>query len=402
MSHSMKTWERVVNQRLRGLTTFRTNQFGFIPGIFGTEAIFLARTLLETYRAQQKDLHLLFINLEKAYNKIPREVLWQALAEMNVPDKYIVLIQDMYEGARSSVRTIGGLSNEFPIKIVLHQGSDLSPYIFALVIDQITKDIQGELPWTMLFADDVALIGESKSDVESRLETWRKYLEAKGFRLRRYKTEYLKCPFSTKIADDGDVLLAGQVVPKKESFRYLGSVPQSNGEIDLDVRQRIQIGWARWRQSAGLLYDKKVSLKLKCKFHKTVVRPAMLYGAECWVTREEHCRNLHSAEMRMLRWTCDVTLHDRIRNEDIRKTLGVTQITEVVRNRRLRWFGRLVQNGWRPIHEGIRNIRNIQPCKEKVGRPNKIWEDSVREDLGKIPLSPDIASDRKAWKSQSM
>ncbi|XP_026410528.1 uncharacterized protein LOC113305736 [Papaver somniferum] len=180
-----------------------------MPGRSETEAIFLARTLLDTYRAQQKYLHLLFMDLEKSYDKIPREVIWQALAKKNVTDKYIVLIQDMYEGARSSVRTSGGLSNEFPIKIGIHKGSALSPCIFALVIYQITKDIQGELPWTMLFADDVDLIGQSKSDVESRLDTWRKSLETKGFRLSRSKTEYLKGPFSTELTDDSDVLLAG-------------------------------------------------------------------------------------------------------------------------------------------------------------------------------------------------
>ena len=73
----------------------------------------------------------------------------------------------------------------------------------------------------MLFADDVVLIDESRIGVNRQLELWRETLESKGFRLSRTKTEYMKCEFSGARSDDRDVTLAGRVVPKKESFRYL-------------------------------------------------------------------------------------------------------------------------------------------------------------------------------------
>jgi Reverse transcriptase (RNA-dependent DNA polymerase) len=60
------------------------------------------------------------------------------------------------------IRACDGESNTFSIKIGLHQGSALSPYIFTLVMDEITKDIQEDIPWCMLFADDVVLIDENK------------------------------------------------------------------------------------------------------------------------------------------------------------------------------------------------------------------------------------------------
>jgi hypothetical protein len=85
------------------------------------------------------------------------------LQKHNVSTKHITLIKDMYDDVVTSVRTSDGDINDFPINIGLHQGSALSPYLFALVMDKITRDTQGGIPWCMLFADDVVLMDESKT-----------------------------------------------------------------------------------------------------------------------------------------------------------------------------------------------------------------------------------------------
>ena len=249
------------------------------------EAIFLVRQLMERYREQKKDLHMVFIDLEKAYDKIPRNVMWWALEKHKVPAKYITLIKDMYNNVVTSVRTSDVDTDDFPIKIGLHQGSALSPYLFALVMDEVTRDIQGDIPWCMLFADDVVLVDDSRTGVNRKLELWRQTLESKGFRLSRTKTEYMMCGFSTTRCEEEEVSLDGQVVPQKDTFRYLGSMLQEDGGIDEDVNHRIKAGWMKWRQASGILCDKRVPQKLKGKFYRTAVRPAMLYGAECWLTK---------------------------------------------------------------------------------------------------------------------
>jgi hypothetical protein len=170
MSHTMKLWERVMETRIRKLTTITENQFGFMPGRSTTEAIFSIRQLIEKYREQRKDLHMVFIDLEKAYDIVPRDLLWKVLDERNIPKGYIDVIRDMYEGSMTTIKTICGVTNEFPVTTCLHQGSSLSPYLFTLVIDELTKNIQDEVPWCMLFVDDIVLVDKTREGVEMKPE----------------------------------------------------------------------------------------------------------------------------------------------------------------------------------------------------------------------------------------
>jgi hypothetical protein len=398
MSHTMKLWERVIEHRVRGMTRVTKNQFGFMPGRSTMEAIFLVRQLMERYKEQKKDLHMVFIDLEKAYDKVPRNVMWWALEKHKVPTKYITLIKDMYDNVVTSVRTSDGDTDDFPIKIGLHQGSALSPYLFALVMDEVTRDIQGDIPWCMLFADDVVLVDDSRVGVNRKLELWRQTLESKGFRLSRTKTEYMRCGFSTtNHGEEEEVSLEGQVVPQKDTFRYLGSMLQKDGDIDEDVSHRIKVGWLKWRQASGVLCDKRVPQKLKGKFYRTAIRPAMLYGAECWPTKRRHVQQLGVAEMRMLRWACGHTRKDRIRNDVIRGRVGVAPIEEKLVQHRLRWFEHIQRRpSEAPVHIG--RLRRADNVKRGRGRPNLTWEESVKRDLKDWAINKDLALDRGAWK----
>jgi Reverse transcriptase (RNA-dependent DNA polymerase) len=203
------------------------------------EAIFLIRQLMERHR-EQKDLHMIFIDLDKAYDKVLRNIIWWAFEKKQVSTKYVILIKDMYTNVVTCVRACDGESDIFLIKIGLHQGSVLSSYIFTLVMDKITNDIQGDILWCMLFADDVVLIDESRIGFDQKLELWIQTLESKGFRPSRAKTEYMRCQFSGENSDDRDVSLDGRVVPMNDTFRYLRSMLQSDREIDEDVSHKIR------------------------------------------------------------------------------------------------------------------------------------------------------------------
>ena len=81
-----------------------------------------------------------------------------------------LVVQDMYDDSITAVRCAVGVTEGFEVKVGLHQGSALSPCLFAMVMDRITDDIREEAPWTMMFADDIVICSESKERVEEKLE----------------------------------------------------------------------------------------------------------------------------------------------------------------------------------------------------------------------------------------
>ncbi|KAM1196328.1 hypothetical protein ACFX2J_022713 [Malus domestica] len=96
-------------------------------------------------------------------------------------------------------------------------------------MDELTGHIQDDIPWCMLFADDIVLIDETQEGVNAKLNLWREVLESKGLRLSRSKTEYMECKFS---ANGGQkelgVRIGDQEIPKSDRFHYLGSILQKN------------------------------------------------------------------------------------------------------------------------------------------------------------------------------
>ena len=393
ISHSMKLWERVVERRLRSELTFSEQQYGFMPGKSTTDALFALRVLMEKYREGQKELHCVFVDLEKAYDKVPREEVWYCMRKSGLAEKYVRIVQDMYDDSITAVRCAVGVTEGFEVKVGLHQGSALSPCLFAMVMDRITDDIREEAPWTMMFADDIVICSESKEWLERKLESWRYALERRGMKVNRRKTEYM-CVNERQ--DKGTVKMQGEEVAKVEDFKYLGSTVQSNGECGREVKKRVQAGWNGWRRMSGVICDRRVSARVKGKVYRVAVRPAMLYGLETVALTKRQEAEMEVAELKMLRFSLGVTRMDKIRNEYIRGTAQVGRFGEKTREARLRWYGHVLRkDDW---YIGRRMLKMELPGKRKRGRPKRRFMDVVKEDMAEVEVKEEDADDRSNWR----
>ena len=154
----------------------------------------------------------------EAYDRVPRDELWECMRQAGVPECYVESIQDK----------TAGLTVEFEGKVGLHQGSALSPYLFAIIMDVLTKDVRKDAPWDMIFADDVVLCREDREELEVSLEGWRKVFEERGLKVSKQKTEYLQAGG----AEQGTAHMQGEKVKKVDHFKYLGTAVSADEECE--------------------------------------------------------------------------------------------------------------------------------------------------------------------------
>ena len=109
----MKVLERIVDGLIRQVVSIDDSQFGFVPGRGTTDAIFVIRQLQEKYLAANKRLYMAFVDLEKAFDQVPRKVIWWALRKLGMDEWIVRLVQGIYSNARNRVRVGEGYSEEF-------------------------------------------------------------------------------------------------------------------------------------------------------------------------------------------------------------------------------------------------------------------------------------------------
>ena len=240
-------------------------------------SIFLIRMNVRCAILPDLPLIVTLIDLEKAYDRVPREEIWRCMRERNVPEKDVKLIQDMYRGCQTQVRSAAGESGSFNVDVGLHQGSALSPYLFLILMDVLTEGVKKEVPESMMFADDIVLCGGREVDMTEYLDTWRKSLEERGMRVSRPKTQFMDFNFEQSQQGNREpVKILGEELERVTHFKYLGTSMEKEGGMETEITKRVGAGWRNWKKCSGVLCDRRMPVKLKGKVYKTVIRPAML------------------------------------------------------------------------------------------------------------------------------
>jgi len=128
-----------------------------------------------------------------------------------------------------------------------------------------------------------------------------------------------------------------------DKFCYLGDMLSVDGDADAAVEARIRTGWNKFRQLVPLLTNRDISLLRQGRPYNSCVRSSMLHGSETWPVRKENEVALQRAEIRMVRWICNVKVKDKVPSKELRERLGIDDIILIPQQHRLRWYGHVLR-----------------------------------------------------------
>ena len=248
------------------------------------------------------------------------------------------------------------------------------------------------------YADDVGQTADSIQRLETIMNQWDHELSRAGLKLSYSKTEFMKvgrCP------DDGGIVVNEQVIKEVGEFVYLGSKLTSDNLIENEIQNRI----SKFTKNVNCLYpllkQKEIPSDVKVCIYTTVLRPVLLYGSETWTLTTKLKSKIQASEMRILRLIFGVTKRDRIRNEDIQKSLNVPSILTVIERNQLRWFGHILRM---PDSRDVKRVYDWKPDKKRpIGRPRKRFRDQIKEitsrEIDDFSVVEAMTQDRSEWRS---
>ena len=434
----MKCLERVLDSAIRGMVDIDDMQFGFVLSRGTTDALYIVRQLQEKYLAAKRPLYFAFVDLEKAFDRVPRKVLWWAMRSLGVEEWAVRAVQSMYANARSRVRVNGQLSEEFDVQVGVHQGSVLSPLLFIMVLEALSREFRTGVPWELLYADDLVIIADSLEELIARFKVWKAGMQQKGLGVSMPKTVFMIsgadldvlvdsgkypcsvcrkgvmansilctgcnhwvhkkctgirgrltadpsyiCPRCSGTARpiDGrpvtEVTVEGSQMKVAGEFCYLGNMLSSGGGCTQAIIARCRVAWGKFKKLLPILTNKHLSLLMRGKVFEACVRSAMLHGSETWAPTAPDMQRLQRADRAMVRWICRVKLSDRTPTMELYALLGLEDISSAVGTRRLRWFGHVCRSSG-----CIQAIAEMSvPGRRGRGRPRKTWRECVNKDM---------------------
>ena len=372
------------------------------------------------------------------------------MRKVGVEEWIVRLVQAMYNNARSRVRVGSEYSEEFEVGVGVHQGSVLSPLLFIIVLEALSRDFRVGVPWELFFADDLVIIATSLEECVERVKAWKEGLESKGLHVNMTKTKFMASGLGLdSLQDSGKfpcaVCRTGVGRPSircskcnlwvhykkcsglktlSEDLSY--ECPRCRGvpgvrpvdgrpfkEVEVvTVCSRRLIVSATWVTCSVLvvaawllpLLDAGVpgvsSEKTFLCSHPSLCLSTggvvcLAHGMETRPMTSAALHRLCRNDRAMIRWICGVKPSDDPSMDELHAKLGICDLAILVRERRLRWFGHVMRSNGE-----INRVRSRPvPGRKGPGRPKKTWEECVKQDLKVCGLSEDGTQDRLSWRS---
>lgn len=284
----------------------------------------------------------------------------------------------------------------------------MSPMLFLVAIDWIMRMTIGNKQrgkrWTITsmledleFADDIALLSGNPDNLQKKTEDLSKYAKQVGLNINKKKTKTMQL-----VPSPPTITLENEALEEVDDFTYLGSTISKNNATSKDISNRLQKANISFHQLNKTWKSRNISLKTKIMIYNSNVLSILLYGAECWRTTLKDNQRLSGFHTKSLRKICRIYWPNKISNDALYKTTGQTSTTDLIRQRRLRWFGHMsrkdpsniarVSSKWTPS-DGKRNR----------GRPKETWRRTVTSEFKSFGKTwgemEKIAKDRIKWRS---
>ncbi|KAK3568242.1 hypothetical protein QTP86_002009 [Hemibagrus guttatus] len=296
-----------------------------------------------------------FVDLEKAFDRVPRGILWEVLWEYGVRGPLLGAVWSLYNRSRSLVR--------------------IASY-------------------------DVVLLAPSSLDLQHALGRFAAECEAAGMRVITSKSEAMVLDWK-KVACTLQV--GGEVLPQVEQFKYLGVLFTSEGRMDREIDRRIGAAAAVMRSMYRCVVVKKeLSRNAKLSIYQSIYVPTLTYGHELWVMTERVRSRIQAAEMSFLRRVAGRSLRDRVRSSVTREELGVEPLLLHIERGQLRWLGHLFRMPPGRLPGEV--FRACPTGKRPRGRPRTRWRDYVSrlawERLGVPPEELEEVSGERELKTR--
>jgi hypothetical protein len=410
-----KLYAIILERKLRAIlgNKISKRQFGFQPRKGTRDCIFVLRQLIEKAILHKKELHLVFIDLEKAYDLVDRDKVWAALTRMGVGNDLLDALKSFYRVNKVAVRLNNQLSDHFYVRRGLRQGCPLSPLLFIATFNAICEKLAAERIGFPLgkdtflnliaFADDGTLVGMNHEEISSLLDIFNDACLELGLKINVAKTQYMV----VNELENRDLFLNGIKLEKVKTFKYLGSIITDDGRMEEELKARMAKAGSCFGALVKIMCNRgHVSLDTKLIVLRCVLIPVLMYASETWNLTKAQESRLDVIEMRWLRSILGIKMMDFIPNCDIRLICGITEVSRLIERQRLKYLGHVIRmDEYEP--DSLQNLMFFwEPPADWVrlrGRPRTRWVDGLKRSLYKVGLDNDwtlvdfAARDREGW-----
>lgn len=254
----------------------------------------------------------------------------------------------------------------------------MSPVLFCIYMNDAIKAWQREITSgieinnrvinTILFADDQAVFGTSEDDLQRAAYKLNKAMAEYNLQISTTKSKVIafkgKAPLRCKIVIDN------QIIEQVTGFNYLGfHISYSSNE---DINNKLN----KFRSMCGTIrrhLGQKTLRSTQLKFYKVMAVPMLRYGCENWATNRGDKRKIETAEMKFLRAVAGVSLFDHVKNEEIRRTLNIPSVNDLVESQKKNWHQHILRMDDKRLPKTA--MEYIPKGRRDVGRPMTRWQD---------------------------